>query len=252
MSVRSASVAVGVAAVAVAVTATAVARADGDTAAAPAAAPERLTVTSLADVRPVQPGGAVTGSLEVTNDGSTPRRVSEVAFAAPTSDACTRTGLSLAPTLTAPVEVPAGGSAVVGWAGYMDGEGEQACQGAILTSLVTLDGEPAGTVTLVAGTLEQPPAPAGGLTTSTRAAVRWSASTAAAPGWVLERTVAGTEDWQPACGSSPAAPLRTTACTDTGLAKSTSYRYRVTLRTGHWHMTSRPSAPVTTQDRPSA
>ena len=251
MSRRTTSAVVGLAAVAVALTATAVARADGVRSPAPAAVPT-LTVTSLADVPTVRPGGAVTGSLEVSNDGTMPRLVSQVDFAAPTSDACSRTGLSLAPTLTAPLEVPAGGSAVVGWAGYMDGEGEQACQGATLTSRVSLDGEPAGTVTLVAGALEQPPAPVGGLTTGTRAAVRWSTSTAAAPGWVLERTVAGTDAWQPACGSSAARPLRTTACTDTGLGTATTYRYRVTLRTGHWHLTSRPSAPVTTQERPSA
>ena len=256
MSQRTVRAAVGVAAVAVALTATAVARADFDQPAAATRAPDRLTVTSLAGVDTVQPGGAVTGSLEITNDGPAPRRISEVVLGTATSDACARTGLSLAPTVAptpeSPLEVPAGGTAVLGWAGYMDGDGDHECQGATLTSEVVLDGEPAGTITLTAGALGQPSAPTGGLTTSTRAAVHWSASTAAAPGWVLERTVAGTDDWRPACGSSTQRPLRTPACTDTGLVKATSYLYRVTLRTGHWHMTSRPSAPVTTQERPSA
>ena len=54
----------------------------------------------------------------------------------------------------APLEVPAGGTAALEWTAYMDGDGEHACQGATLTSEVLLDGEPAGTVTLVAGTLD--------------------------------------------------------------------------------------------------
>lgn len=259
MSQRTVRAAVGLAAVAVVLTATAVARADGGE--RPQAAttdPERLTVTSTVEggAGTVQPGGAVTGSLTITNPGTTLRRVTDVAFAPATSDACARTGLSLAPTVAptpeAPLEVPAGGTAALGWTAYMDGSGEQACQGSRLTSTVTLDGEPAGSVALAAGALTQPPAPRGGLTTSTRAAVHWDASTAADPGWVVERAVAGTGDWQPACGSSAARPVRALACTDTGLRRSTAYTYRVTLRTGHWHMTSRPGAPVTTQERPSA
>jgi hypothetical protein len=219
-----------------------------------AAARTGLTVTSTAGPGSVQPGGTLTGSIEVANEGSQLRRLADVVFAAPTSDACDRTGLVLAPTVPptpeSPLEVPAGGRATLGWTAYMDGEGDQACQGATLTSDVVLDGEPAGTVTLTAGTLEQPPAPTGGLTTSTRAAVHWSASTAADPGWVVERAVAGTADWRPACGSSTAGPVRALACTDTGLTTGTAYLYRVTLRTGHWHATSRPSRPVTTQRRP--
>ena len=202
------------------------------------------------------PGGSLTGTVLLTNRQARAVEVADVRFAAPTSDACTLTGVSLAPTLPptreSPLQVPAGGTETVAWTAFMDGTSEQACQGATLTSAVLLDGAQAGTVDLTAGTLEPPPAPAGGLTTSTRAAVRWSPSTAADPGWVVERAVAGTDDWRPACGSSAARPVRALGCTDTGLTRSTDYAYRVTVRTGHWHMTSRPSAPVRTQARPSA
>lgn len=258
MSQRTVRAATGLAAVAVALTATAVARADGGELPAAAADPERLTVTSTVEggTGTVQPGGAVTGSISITNPGTAPRQLRDVVFAPARSDACARTGLSLAPTVAptpeAPLEVPAGGTAVLGWTAYMDGDGDHACQGSRLTSTVTLDGEAAGAVTLTAGALQQPPPPTGGLTTSSRAAVHWGATTAVDPGWVVERAVAGTGDWQPACGSSAARPVRALACTDTGLRRSTAYTYRVTLRTGHWRMTSRPGAPVTTQDRPSA
>jgi hypothetical protein len=222
---------------------------------ATAVAPARLAATSSVATAPLHPGAVVTGVLEVENLASEPARLGDVVLASATSDACTTTGVALAPTIPptpeAPLEVPAEGTATLEWTAYMDGTGDDACQGATLTSQVLLDGTPAGTVTLTAGTLDQPPAPVGGLTTSTRAAVHWSASTAADPGWVVERAVAGTDDWQPACGSSPARPVRTLTCTDTGLTGGTAYVYRVTLRTGHWHMTSRPSAPVTTQDRSS-
>jgi len=196
----------------------------------------------------------VTGSLLVTNPGREALRATAVTFAPPSASTagCRATGAVLAPTLDVPLDVPALGTAVLGWTAYMDGSGDHACQGATLASAVTLDGRPAGTLTLTAGTLQQPPAPTGGLTTSSRAAVHWSASSAAAPGWVLERAVAGTDGWQPACDSSASRPLRRLSCTDTGLSRSTAYVYRVTLRTGHWHATSRPSGPVTTQLRPSA
>ena len=201
------------------------------------------------------PGRSVTGSVLLVNGGGRPVRVDDVTFAAPTSDACAAPGVSLAPTLPptpdSPLEVPAGGTATVDWTAYMDGTSEHTCQGATITSTVVLDGEQAGTVTLSAGALEPPPAPTGGLTTSTRAAVHWSPSTAADPGWVVERAAAGTDGWQPACGSSAARPVRGLSCTDTGLTRSTAYVYRVTLRTGHWRVTSRPSRPVTTQARPS-
>jgi hypothetical protein len=256
MSQRTVRAGVGLAALAVALTATVVARADGGERPPTAVAPGRLTLTSDVQAGTVQPGGAVTGSITITNPGAAPRQVTDVVFAPATSDACARTGLALAatvaPTPESPLEVPAGGTAVVGWTAYLDGDGEHACQGSTLTSEVVLDGERAGTVALPAGSLPQPPSPTGGLTTSTRAAVHWSASPAAHPGWVVERARAGTDDWQPACGSSPAHPVRALSCTDTGLTRSTAYAYRVTLRTGHWHMTSRPSAPVRTQDRPSA
>lgn len=253
MRQRTVSAVVGGAAVAVALTATAIARADsGQT--APQQEPP-LVVTGLTDDRPVQPGSASTGRLTIVNDGRAPRLISAVELGVAESDACGRTGLSLAPTTPptpeSPLHVPTGGSATLEWTAYMDGDGDHACQGSTLTSQVLLDGEPAGTVTLAAATLEQPPPPTGGLTTSTRAAVHWSASTAADPGWVVERAVAGTDDWQPACGSSAQRPVRALACTDTGLTSSTAYAYRVTLRTGHWHMTSHPSAPVRTQDRPA-
>lgn len=222
---------------------------------AAAAAVEPLRATGGSEDA-VQPGGSVTGVLRITNRASSPRSVSEVVFGPVTSAQCDTTGLVLSPTFPptpeSPLEVPARGEATLELTGYMDGNGDHACQGADLTSEVSLDGEAAGEVSVTAGTLERPPAPTGGLTTGTRAAVRWSASSAAAPGWVLERAVAGTGAWQPACGSSTAAPLRTLACTDTGLTKSTSYVYRLTLRTGHWHATSLPSAPVRTQARPSA
>jgi hypothetical protein len=255
VSQRTVGAVVALAAAAVALTATAVASADGGE--RPVAdQPQRLTVTSTVDGGPVQPGGAVTGTLTITSTRSTPERIADVAFAAATSDACARTGLALAPTVAptpeAPLLVPAGGVATLSWTAYTDGESDHACQGATLTSEVLLDGEPAGSVAFTAAVLDQPLPPTGGLTTSTRAAVHWSASTAADPGWVVERTVAGTDDWQPACGSSAQRPVRALACTDTGLTASTAYAYRVTLRTGHWHMTSRPGAPVTTQDRPSA
>ncbi len=250
MSQRTLRTVIGLAGAGVAVTATAIAGADG--AARPAAVqPARASVLSTSD-DVLLPGGAVTGTLLITGTGSRSRRITDLVLAAPTSDACGSPGVVLAPTTTVtpetPLEVRPGSTAAIEWTAYMDGEGEQACQGAELTSRVLLDGEPAGTVTLTAGTLPVPPSPIGGATTGTRAAVRWSASTAAGPGWVLERAVAGTDDWQPACGSSPARPVRALACTDTGLTPATAYVYRVTLRTGHWRTTSRPGAPVRTQD----
>lgn len=248
--------AVGLAGVAVALTATAIAGAHGDAPPVTTATRPLLTVTSTGQTDAVVPGGAVSGTLVLANAGSTPRRVADVVFGAPTADTCAISGLALAPTVAptpgSPVEVPAGGTAVLGWTGFMDGTGEHSCQGQVLTSEVTVDGERVGAVSVTAGTLGQPPSPTGGLTTSTRAAVRWSPSTVANPGWVLERAVAGTDDWQPACGTSAARPLRVLSCTDTGLVRSTTYTYRVTLRTGHWHATSHPSGPVTTQERPSA
>lgn len=255
MSQRSCGAVVGLAAVAVALTATAVVRADSRERPA-AERPERLTVVSAPARGTVSPGGAVTGTLVITNETPTAREVTDVAFAAASADTCAPTGLALAPTVPAtpetPLEIPANGTTVLGWTAYLDGDADAACQGATFTSTVTIDGEPAGTVTVAAGRLQPPEAPTGGLTTSTRAAVRWSASTATDPAWVLERAVAGTDDWQPACGSSAARPLRALSCTDTGLTRSTAYTYRVTLRTGRWHATSRPSEPVTTQERPSA
>jgi hypothetical protein len=201
------------------------------------------------------PGRSVTGSVLLVNRQARPVQVGDVVFTAPTTDACASPGVSLAPTLPptpeSPLEVPAGGTATVEWTAFMDGTSEHACQDASLTSTVLLDGERAGSLRLTAGALEVPPAPTGGLTTSTRAAVRWSPSTAADPGWVVERASAGTDDWRPACGSSAARPVRVLSCTDTGLTGSTAYVYRLTLRSGHWHTTSRPSRPVTTQARPS-
>lgn len=197
------------------------------------------------------PGGSVTGSLLVSNRTGQPRLVTDVRFSPVSTSGCTSTGAVLAPTLTAPLEVPARGSTTLEWTAFMDGTGDSACQGAALTSRVLLDGEPAGTVSITAGTLERPPAPTGGLTTATRAAVHWSASTVAHPGWVVERAPVGTDGWQPACGSSPARPVRALACTDAGLTAGTAYAYRVTLRTGRWRATSRPSEPVTTQARPT-
>lgn len=224
--------------------------------AAPTAAAPALEVASPARSVALLPGRSVTGSVLLVNRQDRPVEVGDVQFAVPTAEACAAPGVSLAPTLPptpeSPLRVPAGGTTTVQWTAFMDGGSQHACQGAALTSAVLLDGERAGTAHLTAGTLEPPPAPTGGLTTSTRAALHWGPSTAADPGWVLERTVAGTDDWQPACGSSAQHPLRTLSCTDTGLTGSTAYVYRVTLRTGHWHTTSRPSRPVTTQTRPSA
>ena len=255
MSRRTAATAVGLAAVAVAGAAVTVAHAAGGAAPAPAR-PERLTVVRASAVDTLLPGGSATGSLLITGARARAHSVTDVTFAAATSETCDRPGLALAPTIAptpdTPIEVPAGGTATLAWTAYMDGDGEHACQGATLTSEVLLDGEPAGTVTLVAGTLDQPQPPTGGSTTTTRAAVHWSTAPVADPGWVVERAVTGTGAWQPACGSSASRPVRALSCTDTGLAPGTAYAYRVTLRTGHWHMTSRPGAPVRTQDRPAA
>ena len=256
VSERTARAAVSLTAAVIVVVATAVACADDSDRTPTAVRPDRLTAVSAAGAGTVLPGGGLTGSVTIADPDPTTRRVAEVAFGPATSDACSRTGLSLAPTLAPTpehaLEVPGGGTAVLGWTAYMDGNGDHACQGTALISAVALDEGDAGTVTLLVGRLQPPPPPAGGLTTSSRAAVRWSPSTAAAPGWVLERTVAGTADWQPACGSSAQRPLRTLSCTDTGLSRSTAYQYRVTFRTGHWHSTSRPSTPVVTRARPSA
>lgn len=219
-------------------------------------APPALEVESPPSSEALLPGRSVTGSVLLVNRQARPVRVDDLAFSVPTSDACAAAGVSVAatlpPTPESPLEVPAGSTSTVQWTAYMDGASEQTCQGATLTSTVLLDGEQAGVVRLAAGTLQPPPPPTGGLTTSSRAALHWSPSTAADPGWVLERAVVGTDDWQPACGSSALRPLRALSCTDTGLSRSTAYVYRITLRTGHWHMTSRPGSPVTTQARPSA
>ena len=255
MSERTAAALVAGAAVAVALTATAVASADGGVR-RPTRTPDRPSVVSAVDAGVAVPGGAVSGALTITNPGPAALEVADVVLQDATSEACARTGLSLAPTIPptpeAPLLVPADGTATLSWTAYMDGDGDHACQGAMLTSEVLLDGETVGVVTLPAGALDQPPPPTGGLTTSTRAAVHWSASTAADPGWVVERARLGTDAWRPACGSSAGRPVRALACTDTGLTAGTAYTYRVTLRTGQWQMTSRPSAPVRTQDRPSA
>jgi hypothetical protein len=252
---RTGVVLVGLVAAGVALAATTVTRVERDGATAAAAAPEPLTATGAASDT-VHPGSAVTGVLRITNRTSQPQRVSEVAFGSVTAASCARTGLVLAatvpPTPDAPLEVPAEGTATLEWSAFMDGTAEQACQGEVLRSEVVLDDEPAGEVTVTAGRLAAPEAPRGGLTTSTRAAVSWGATTAAVPGWVLERAVAGGDDWQPACGSSAARPLREPSCTDTGLAAATDHVYRLTLRSGHWHATSLPSDVVRTQDRPSA
>lgn len=255
MRPAAARVTVAAAALAVVGTGLLVAQGGGERSAA-VAAPARLTVTGAPATAVLQPGTGATGVLRIDNPRAQPVRLPDVVLTPPTSERCDAPGVVLAPTVPptpeAPLEVPAEGSTSVEWTAYMDGTGDHACQGATLTSRVVLDGVDAGTVTVVAGELAPPPAPTGGLTTSTRAAVRWAASTAADPGWVVERAVAGTDDWTAACGSAPARPVRALSCTDTGLTRSTAYVYRVTLRTGHWHATSRPSGPVTTQERPSA
>lgn len=211
----------------------------------------RLTASGTAPSGTLAPGGALTGTLVLSNPRTAAVEVSDVVLAAPTAPGCAASGVVLAPTLPptpqSPLAVPGRGATTLEWTAYMDGNGDHACQGATLTSTVTVDGTRAGTVRLPVGRLARPAAPTGGRATSTRAALTWRASAAATPAYVLERAPVGTDAWVPACDSSPERPLWTPSCTDTGLTPGTSYRYRLTVRTGHWRATSLPSGPVTTK-----
>ncbi len=247
-ALATAAVAVGVAASVVLV--------QDDGGAATVAQGKRASVRQLPVHEVLHPGGIVTGGLVVDNLRAAAMTVRDVVLRPPGSDTCEATGVSLAPTIPptpeSPLEVPAGGSATLEWTAYMDGNGDQACQGATLTSQVLLDGVPAGTITLTAGTLDQPPPPTGGPTTSH------------AGGSALERD----RRRRPGLGRRArrrrhgrlAARLRQLGGTPRPRAElhrhrpgpGTAYAYRVTLRTGHWHMTSRPSTAVRTQDRPAA
>jgi hypothetical protein len=210
-----------------------------------AAAPAPLTASGTAATGALLPGGVLTGSLVLSNSGARALEVTDVVLGRASAPGCAASGVVVTPTVPptpqSPLDVPARGTTTLEWTAFMDGEGDHACQGARLESEVSVDGENAGTVTVAAGRLERPPAPTG-----SGASVSWDPSPAASPAYVLERARAGTDDWQPACGSSAQRPLWAPSCTDTGLPPDTAHRYRVTVRSGHWRATSRPSEPVQT------
>ena len=199
------------------------------------------------------PGGAVTGSLVVRNDSGRTLRVTSARFTAASSRAqgCAEGvvfALTVEPSAATPLVLPAGASASpLGWTAFMSMDTGDACQGARFTSELVLGGHRVGAVTAVAARLAPPGRPVGGLTTPTRAAVRWSAAPSAL-GYLLERAPSGTTAWVPACGTA-AAPLGSTTCTDTGLQAGTAYAYRVTSVRGAWRAPGGFSADVRTQPR---
>ena len=87
-------------------------------------------------------------------------------------------------------------------------------------------------------------------TTSSTADLTWGAAPALPTGsitYVVERApFAATTGWVAACGSSLAAPVVGTSCTDTGLAASTDYQYRVTSVYAKWRRQGTPSGKVST------
>ena len=148
------------------------------------------------------------------------------------------------PSAAMPLVLPAGSAAApLGWTAFMTGDAVAACQGARFTSTLVLDGHEVGPATAVAGRLPAPGRAVGGLTTPTRAAVRWHPAPGV-PAYLVERSRAGTTDWEPACG---AALLASASCTDTGLEPATTYAYRVTSVRGTWRAVGRLSPDVTTQ-----
>lgn len=230
----------------------------------------RVTATASTVAGELYPGGAVTGSLLVSTDSREPVEMTAASFEPATTitPGCATAGVAFAPTVevsdVAPLLVPAGGGAggpvtPLGWTAFLSLDADDACQGATFRSALVLDGQRAGTVTAVAGTLPRPGAPVGGLTTPTRAAVRWPAAPAATAATglgtatvahVVERAPAGTSAWSSACGTSSAAPARTPACTDTGLTPGTAYVYRVTSVLGTWRAVGPASSAIRTRPAP--
>ena len=196
------------------------------------------------------PGGAVTGSLVVSNGADRALRVASARFtpAVTPVDGCAGAvlfALTVEPSAATPLVLPPGAAAApLGWTAFMAGDAAASCQGARFTSTLVLDGHEVGPATAVAARLPAPGQALGGLTTSSRAAVRWSPAPGV-PAYLLERAPAGTADWEPACGS---ALLASASCTDTGLEPGTAYAYRVTSVRGSWRAVGRLSPEVTTLD----
>lgn len=219
----------------------------------------RLTAGAGTVAGELSPGGAVTGSLVLTSTGREQVALVSGSFGPATTAAegCSPTSavfaLTVEPSRSTPLRVPAAGSTggstvALGWTAFLDGDAEDACQGARFTSPLTLDGRHAGTATAVARSLSAPGRPVGGLTTRTRAAVRWTAAPdLPTVAYVVERAPEGTTSWTPACRSSAAAPLRTLACTDTGLEPGTAYVYRASSVLGAWRAVGPASRAVTTR-----
>lgn len=87
-----------------------------------------------------------------------------------------------------------------------------------------------------------------GTNTATQIPIKWvagSAGSATVKYWV-ERADFGGSTWSNACGSTEAAPITGTNCTDTGLTQTHDYQYRVTVIDGKWEKTSGTSGKLTT------
>jgi hypothetical protein len=106
----------------------------------------------------------------------------------------------------------------------------------------------AGTAVGSVGTLSAPGQP----TTSPSGAsidLNWSAASVSGGGTVgyhVERRANSGSTWSDVCGSSDAAPITATSCTDTPTFGS--YVYRVTARFNSWHTTGAESDPASPGD----
>lgn len=105
----------------------------------------------------------------------------------------------------------------------------------------------AGVATARAGSLSAPGAPSATAATSSSIALTWSASSAPAGASVRYRveraTAAAPSTFSPACGGTD---ITTTSCSDTGLAASTEYVYRLTGLLGSAWASAPSSARLST------
>lgn len=87
-----------------------------------------------------------------------------------------------------------------------------------------------------------------GTATSSSVPLQWTA--ASGPSGTLkyhvERAAFGGSSWTDVCGSTDAAPISGTSCSDGSVSASTDYQYRVTAEIGNWRKTSATSAKIST------